>query len=91
MTNGDDNRLFIDTNVLVYATVPEAPFSELARRTLAAQLTAGSQFWIQGSAQPWILPDPKTPGVIHVVAPDDPDNDHRFTRPPNSGHSTDGT
>jgi hypothetical protein len=36
----------------------------------------GTQFWMQGSAQPWVLPDPNTPGRIYVVACDDPDNQH---------------
>ncbi|HWR84308.1 MAG TPA: T9SS type A sorting domain-containing protein [Candidatus Deferrimicrobium sp.] len=36
----------------------------------------GTQFWLQGSVQPWILADPLTPNKIYVVANDDPDNDH---------------
>jgi len=31
--------------------------------------------WLQGSVQPWVLPDPNTPGRLYVVAADDPDND----------------
>jgi len=35
----------------------------------------GARFWLQGSLQPWVLPDPRVPGRIHIVASDDPDND----------------
>jgi len=35
-----------------------------------------TDFWMQGSGQPWILPDPLSPGTIYVVANDDPDNVH---------------
>jgi hypothetical protein len=34
----------------------------------------GTDFWIQGGVQPWILADPNVPGRIYVVASDDPDN-----------------
>ncbi|MFD4503706.1 Ig-like domain-containing protein [Streptomyces sp. NPDC058457] len=34
----------------------------------------GTDFWLQGSMQPWILPDPARPGNVYVVANDDPDN-----------------
>ena len=33
-----------------------------------------TDFWLQGSVQPWMLADPNTPGRIYVVANDDPDN-----------------
>jgi hypothetical protein len=33
---------------------------------------AGSVSWTQGSAQPWVLPDPLSPEHIYVVAADDP-------------------
>ncbi len=36
----------------------------------------GTLFWLQGSAQPWVMADPITPGRIYVVANDDPDNNH---------------
>ncbi len=35
-----------------------------------------TDFWMQGSAQGWILPDPLSPGTIYVVANDDPDDAH---------------
>ncbi len=35
-----------------------------------------TDFWMQGSAQAWILPDPVLAGVVSVVANDDPDNMH---------------
>ncbi len=34
----------------------------------------GTDFWLQGSMQPWILPDPARPGNVYVVANDDPNN-----------------
>jgi hypothetical protein len=34
----------------------------------------GSVSWTQGSAQPWVLPDPLRPGHVYVVAADDPTN-----------------
>ncbi|MFQ5905626.1 MAG: HYR domain-containing protein [bacterium] len=34
-----------------------------------------TQFWLQGSVQPWVLGDPNTAGRIYVVANDDPDDD----------------
>ncbi len=36
----------------------------------------GSQSWLQGSVQPWILPDPNSPDNVYVVANDDPNNAH---------------
>ena len=35
-----------------------------------------TDFWMQGSAQAWVVPDPLTPGVVSVVANDDPDDVH---------------
>lgn len=35
-----------------------------------------TDFWTQGSSQPWILPDPLNSQRIWVVAADDPDNSH---------------
>ncbi|WP_406367679.1 Ig-like domain-containing protein [Streptomyces sp. NBC_01546] len=34
----------------------------------------GTDFWLQGSMQSWVLPDPGRPGNVYVVANDDPDN-----------------
>ncbi len=36
----------------------------------------GLQFWMQGSAQPWILPDPTNSSNVYIVTNDDPDNVH---------------
>ena len=36
----------------------------------------GTAFWLQGSGQAWVLPDPHVAGRIYVVAADDPDNMH---------------
>gem|GEM_PF-706201 len=45
-------------------------------RQASPNTIAGTQFWLQGSAQPFIMTDPNTPGRIYVVACDDPDDDH---------------
>ncbi|MBW5481709.1 Ig-like domain-containing protein [Streptomyces bambusae] len=34
----------------------------------------GTDFWLFGSMQPWILPDPARAGNVYVVANDDPNN-----------------
>ena len=39
-----------------------------------ARMLNQNQSWTQGSAQPWILPDPLKPGNVYVVAADDPTN-----------------
>ncbi|HKX56107.1 MAG TPA: hypothetical protein VJN01_08400, partial [Xanthomonadales bacterium] len=36
----------------------------------------GLQFWMLGSGQPWILPDPARPGNVYVITNDDPDDTH---------------
>ncbi|MEJ8566325.1 hypothetical protein [Elongatibacter sediminis] len=36
----------------------------------------GLQFWMLGSGQPWVLPDPARAGNVYVVTNDDPDNAH---------------
>ena len=36
----------------------------------------GTDFWMQGSTQAWVLPDPFEANVISVVANDDPDDVH---------------
>src|SRR5207249_4273755 len=40
----------------------------------AARRLNGSRSWTQGSAQPWVLPDPSNPNNVSVVANDDPTN-----------------
>jgi hypothetical protein len=55
----------------------------------------GTQFWTQGSVQPWVLPDPSRPGNVYVVTNDDPNNifgngdngDIVFSRSTNNGAS----
>ncbi|HID77390.1 MAG TPA: exo-alpha-sialidase, partial [Planctomycetaceae bacterium] len=36
----------------------------------------GTDFWMQGQAQPWVLPDPVRPGNVYIIASDDPDDVH---------------
>jgi hypothetical protein len=42
-----------------------------------------TQFWLQGSVQPWVLADPNDPNNLWVVVNDDPDDD------PTSGDAAD--
>jgi len=42
----DDNPLFIDTNILVYANVIETPFHEQALATINSAHEAGRTIWI---------------------------------------------
>ena len=42
----DDNTLFIDTNVLVYANVIETPFHQQALTTINAAHKEGRTIWI---------------------------------------------
>lgn len=42
----DAERIFIDTNVLVYAAVSAAPAHAAARRALAERHTSGAELWI---------------------------------------------
>jgi predicted nucleic acid-binding protein len=46
MTTGGVDALFIDTNVLVYATVPPAPLHAAAKTKIAAERVAGRELWI---------------------------------------------
>lgn len=41
---------------------------------LAGTEIPGADFWLQGTAQPWILPDPARAGNVYVIANDDPNN-----------------
>ena len=46
MATMDDNPLFIDTNILVYANVIETPFHEQALAAINAAHEAGRTIWI---------------------------------------------
>jgi hypothetical protein len=41
----------------------------------------GAPYWLQGTVQGWILPDPLVAGRVHVVTNDDPDDDPTFDDP----------
>jgi hypothetical protein len=45
-------------------------------RQSAGGLIPGTDFWMLGAPQPWVLPDPTRPGFVYVVSNDDPDNNH---------------
>ena len=46
MKTAASNRLFVDTNVLVYASVLPAPLHEVAVQALHRQQTVGTETWI---------------------------------------------
>ncbi len=46
MATRDDEAFFLDTNVLVYANVKEAPFHEEAYRAIRTHEEAGHALWI---------------------------------------------
>ncbi|HZB95612.1 MAG TPA: PIN domain-containing protein [Herpetosiphonaceae bacterium] len=46
MTSADVESLFLDTNVLVYANVAQAPLHQLALQTIQAYDASGRQLWI---------------------------------------------
>lgn len=43
---GSDSAVFVDTNVIVYATVQESPFHRQARTRLAALRKEGIDLWV---------------------------------------------
>jgi predicted nucleic acid-binding protein len=44
--SGDDRRIFLDTNVLVFANIEEAPFHEVALNAVQSHEQAGMDIWI---------------------------------------------
>lgn len=46
MTNGGADRVFLDTNVLVYANAAEAPLHQVALRAIETRYDAGVELWI---------------------------------------------
>src|SRR5437870_5640958 len=46
MTNGGANRVFLDTNVLVYANAAEAPLHQVSLAAIEDRYVAGVDLWI---------------------------------------------
>lgn len=46
MVMTDDNSVFLDTNILVYASVPESPLHLVAINAIQSYEQAGTQLWI---------------------------------------------
>ncbi|MBI3301165.1 MAG: type II toxin-antitoxin system VapC family toxin [Deltaproteobacteria bacterium] len=46
MTNGDGDRIFLDTNVLVYANAAESPLHQIALSAIETRYDAGVELWI---------------------------------------------
>jgi len=46
MTTGVAEPIFLDTNILVYASIDSSPFYALARTTITAYEQAGTPLWI---------------------------------------------
>lgn len=43
---GDDNAVFLDTNILVYANVDESPFHQMALQAIQTRYEAGVEMWV---------------------------------------------
>jgi len=43
---GEDNAVFLDTNILVYANVAESPFHQAALQAIQTRYQAGVELWI---------------------------------------------
>ncbi len=46
MTNGEGERIFLDTNILVYANAAEAPLHQLALSAIKTRYEAKGELWI---------------------------------------------
>lgn len=46
MTNGEGNRVFLDTNILIYANIAESPFHQAAFNAIKVREQAGSSLWV---------------------------------------------
>ena len=46
MARSSDRRIFVDTNVLVYAAVRESPWHGICRKRLAEYYASGVELWI---------------------------------------------
>jgi predicted nucleic acid-binding protein len=44
--NGADNQIFIDTNILVCASVTKSPYHQIALKVLTELYNTGSEIWI---------------------------------------------
>ncbi len=44
--NGDAKKVFLDTNVLIYAAMAESPLHEIALKTIAESNNRGTELWI---------------------------------------------
>lgn len=44
------------------------------RQFVSGNRLPGADFWLQGSKQPWVLPDPVRPGHVYVIGNDDPND-----------------
>ena len=43
---GDDNAVFLDTNILVYANVDESPFHQTALQAIQTCYEADVEMWV---------------------------------------------
>ncbi len=46
MVTGDDNAVFLDTNILVYASIPESPLHLVALNAIQSLEQARRELWI---------------------------------------------
>jgi hypothetical protein len=81
--NGTSGQVFVARSTDGGATFPQkstaftagnADITFNVQTAPATRTLNGSASWTQGSAQPWVLPDPMNPNNVYVVAADDPTN-----------------
>ena len=65
----DGKPVFLDTNVLVYATAKEAPLHELAAASIKACETEGSRLWISVQVLREYLMQMSRPQTFHTQVP----------------------
>lgn len=71
MATREDNRLFVDTNILVYAAVSQSPFHAEARRAIQAQQEAGVELWISRQVLREYLATLSRPQTFSIPQPSD--------------------
>ncbi len=65
----EDNRIFVNTNVLVYAAVSQAPFHAEARQAIHARRKAGDELWISRQVLREYLATLSRPQTFSILQP----------------------
>ncbi|WP_226578269.1 type II toxin-antitoxin system VapC family toxin [Microseira wollei] len=69
MMTGDDNSVFLDTNVLVYASIPESPLHLVALNAIQVREQAGIELWVSRQVLPEYLATLTRPQVFTEPIP----------------------